>query len=102
MSNNTNLPRRSGGMSPKEQAVLTLLARSYDAAEIANLLDVSRNYVYALIRLLKARFGATTIAGVISSAIDEGKIEPDGTIHEEKQEPPDEEAKSEDDEGGEA
>ncbi len=91
---NTNLPRRSTTMSPKEQAVLTLLARGYDAAEIARVLDVSRNYVYSLIRLLKARFSASTIAGVVSAAIDEGAIEPDGTCRDGEERTPDEEAES--------
>ena len=85
-------------MSPREQAVLTLLARGYDAAEIATFLDISRNYVYTLIRLLKARFDASTIAGIVSGAIDEGFITPDGTFREDKETPPDEKAKSEDDE----
>jgi DNA-binding CsgD family transcriptional regulator len=80
MSPNTNAPRRGADMSPKEQETLTLLARSYNAAEIADLLDVSANYIYSLIRLLKARFGASTIAGIVSAAILEGIIAPDGTF----------------------
>ncbi len=91
---NANLPRRSTTLSPKEQAVLTLLARGYDAAEIARVLDVSRNYVYSLIRLLKARFSASTIAGVVSVAIDEGFIAPDGTFRKEKESPTEAETES--------
>ena len=85
MSITTSAPRHSAAMSPKEQATLTLLARSYKAAEIANLLGVSPNYVYALIRLLKARFGASTVAGIVSGAIGEGTIAPDGTFLDENE-----------------
>ena len=76
----TSVPRRGAALSPREQETLTLLARSYNAAEIADLLEVSANYVYSLIRLLKARFGVSTVGGIVSAAILEGVIAPDGTF----------------------
>ncbi len=97
MSITTSAPRHSAAMSPKEQATLTLLARSYKAAEIARLLGVSPNYVYALIRLLKARFGASTVAGIVSGAIGAGTIAPDGTFLDEQATSADEAHPSNDD-----
>ncbi len=97
MSITTSAPRHSAAMSPKEQATLTLLARSYRAAEIARLLGLSPNYVYALIRLLKARFGASTVAGIVSGAIGEGTIAPDGTFLGDNEASTDEAGQSKDD-----
>ncbi len=96
---NPNLPRRRAPLSPREQAVLTLLARGYDPAGMATVLGISRDYVYTLIRLLKARFGTSTHAGVVSGAIREGFITPDGTLRETPQDedtPPEEKAESDD------
>ncbi len=84
MSTRTRLPRRGAEMSPKEKETLTLLARGYRSVEIADCLDVTPNYIYALIRLLKARFGARTNVGIVSYAIAEGIITADGTFVEEE------------------
>jgi DNA-binding CsgD family transcriptional regulator len=71
-------------MSPKEKETLTLLARGYPSVEIADCLGVTPNYIYSLIRLLKARFGTRTNAGIVSHAIAEGIITADGTFTEEE------------------
>ncbi|CAG1009358.1 hypothetical protein ANRL4_04029 [Anaerolineae bacterium] len=66
---------RSNEMSPKEQETLILLTQGLTPGEIADLLQVTPNYIYALIRLLKARFNARTAAGVVACALREGILE---------------------------
>lgn len=67
-------------MSPREREILVLLAQGYTVVQIAARLGLSANYVYTLIRLLKARFRASTNAQIVCSAIAEGIIAPDGTF----------------------
>lgn len=55
-------------MSAKEQQVLLMLARGLRAREIARRLQVSPSYIYHLIRLLKARFDANTLIGMLNRA----------------------------------
>lgn len=59
---------RSNEMSPREQETLMLLTQGLSPGEIADMLQVTPNYIYALIRLLKARFNARTAAGVVACA----------------------------------
>lgn len=84
MPTRSRLPRRGAEMSPKEKETLSLLVQGYKAVEIADCLGVTPNYVYALTRLLKARFGAKTNAGIVSCAIAEGIIAADGTFREQE------------------
>ncbi len=65
-------------MSPREWQVLCRLARGLGATRIAEQLQVTRNYIYATLRLLRARFDADSIAGIVQEAIAEGIIDPDG------------------------
>ncbi len=65
-------------MSSREWQVLCRLARGLGATRIAEQLQVTRNYIYATLRLLKARFDADTIAGIVQQAIAEGIIDADG------------------------
>jgi DNA-binding CsgD family transcriptional regulator len=78
------MPERGIGpdlpMSQREATILIMLTRGASAGEIAVALRVTPNYVYSLIRLLKARFGAKTNAGIVSRAIAEGVITPDGEL----------------------
>jgi DNA-binding CsgD family transcriptional regulator len=62
-------------MPSRERETLLLLAGDKIPSEIAGALQVSKHYVYELIRLLKARLGARTTAGIIVQAIREGLIE---------------------------
>ena len=70
--------RRGARMSNRERKTLMLIVRGYKAAAIAEQLGVTTNYVYAIARLLRARFDAKTNAELISQAIAEGVISPDG------------------------
>lgn len=69
-----------GQMSDKEEQMLSLLARGGTTRQIADTIGISTHYVYYLSRLLKARFGVDTHAAVVSRAIAEGIISPDGQI----------------------
>ncbi len=66
-------------MSDKERETLLLLTRGCDVAEIAETLGITTNYVYSLIRLLKARFDAKTNTGIVVRAVEEGIVGIDGT-----------------------
>lgn len=70
-------------MSLKEQETLILLTHGFTPGEIAETLQVTPNYVYALIRLLKARFNTRTTAGVVVGALREGILEAVGALPEE-------------------
>ena len=69
-----------GRMSDKEEVMLSLLSRGFTGREIAEVMGISRHYVYYLSRLLKARFAVDTSAAVVSRAIAEGIISTDGKI----------------------
>ena len=67
-------------IKPIESQILSLLARGYNAHGIANTLHISQNYVYFLVRELRQRFLVSSNPALISRAIAEGVIQPDGTI----------------------
>ena len=70
-------------MSVREKETLVLLTKGYSARQISQMLSVTPNYVYSLIRMLKIRFNAHTNTGIVLNAIDENVIKPDGTLPEE-------------------
>jgi DNA-binding CsgD family transcriptional regulator len=61
-------------MSPREWQVLCWLAHGYNATHIAARLKLTRNYIYSIVRLLKARFATETSVGIVSRAKEEGLI----------------------------
>jgi len=79
MSDRPRMTRLGATMSDRERETLILLTRGCDVAEIADTLGVTANYVYTLIRLLRARFDAKTNAGIVVRAVEEGIVKIDGT-----------------------
>ena len=76
-------------LKPIEQQVLSLLVRGYNAHDMAEELHISRTYVYFLLRELRLRFVALSTPGLVSRAIEDGIVQPDGTITSSgSQEPP--------------
>jgi len=67
-------------LKPIEQQVLSLLVRGHNATGIAEELHISRTYVYFLLRELRLRFLALSTPGLVSRAIEDGIVKPDGTI----------------------
>lgn len=67
-------------MSEKEELMLALLARGFTTQEIADIIGISTHYAYYLTKLLKARFAVSTQAALVSRAISEGIISPDGQL----------------------
>jgi len=61
-------------MSAREQQVLLMLAQGLRAREIALILQVSPSSVYSFFRLLKARFGVNTLAGMLNRATTTGVL----------------------------
>lgn len=70
---------RAVNLSAKEHETLQLLAEGLNPQEIAVTLKVTTNYVYQIIRLLKARLDARTTAGMVGQAIREGLVQPQDT-----------------------
>ncbi len=66
---------RHSSMSSKEREMLLLLAGDFVPEEIAKSLAVTKHYVYDLVHLLKVRFGARTITGIVVQALREGLID---------------------------
>ncbi len=80
----TMATRRAITLSEREHRVLALLAQGYKVAQIGAMIGISASYVYSLVRLLKARFGARTCAELVTRAIAEGVIATElATEHEE-------------------
>ncbi|MCC7210005.1 MAG: helix-turn-helix transcriptional regulator [Anaerolineae bacterium] len=77
MTARTRLMPRGTHMSAKERQTLRLLEGGFKPLQIASKLDVTRSYIYSLIRMLRARFDAKTNAQMISRAIAEGIISAD-------------------------
>src|SRR5258707_13305526 len=71
-------------IKPIESQILSLLARGYNAHGIANTLHISQNYVYFLVRELRHRLLVSSNPALISRAIAEGVIQPDGTLETQK------------------
>ena len=67
-------------LKPVEGEVLSMLARGYKVASMAQELNISRNYVYLLMRELRLRFLVASNAALVSRAIANGIIQPDGTV----------------------
>ncbi len=67
-------------LKEKEATVLCLLARGYTVEDMVGELHFSDDYVYTLIRSLKQRFHAKTVAAIVSRAIAGGIISPDGVL----------------------
>ena len=67
-------------IKPIENQVLSLLVRGYNAHTMAEELHISEAYVYYLIRELRQRFLVLSTPALVSRAIAEGVIRPDGTI----------------------
>ncbi len=66
---------RQSTMSARERETLLMLAGDFGSEGVAETLGVTTHYVYDLVRLLKARLGARTIAGMVVQAIREGLID---------------------------
>jgi DNA-binding CsgD family transcriptional regulator len=77
------MSRFGANMSLREKETLVLLAKKKDAGEISDLLHLTPNYVYSVIRMLKIRFDAKTVIGVVLNAIAEGVITIDGELNDE-------------------
>ncbi len=71
---------RITGLKPIEGQVLSLLARGYNASRMAEELNISRQYVYFLMRELRLRFLVLSNPALVSRAIGDGILQPDGTI----------------------
>jgi DNA-binding CsgD family transcriptional regulator len=71
---------RLTGLKPIEGQVLSLLARGYNATRMAEELHISRQYVYFLMRELRLRFLVLSNPALVSRAIGDGILQPDGTI----------------------
>ena len=67
-------------IKPIEGHLISLLARGYKAPGIADELHISRAYAYFLMRELRQRFLVLSNPALISRAIEEGIIQPDGTL----------------------
>ena len=80
MSNHTRMSRLGANMSIREKETLVLLTKRKDAGEIACLLHITPNYVYSVIRMLKIRFNARTIIGIVLNAIEEVVITMGGEL----------------------
>jgi len=65
-------------LTARERQVLALLVQGYGIDDMANTLFISRNYVYLLIRQLRARFLAKTNAAVVARALALGILSPEG------------------------
>jgi DNA-binding CsgD family transcriptional regulator len=66
---------RQSNMSARERETLLMLAGDFGSEGVADALGVTTHYVYDLVRLLKARLGAHTIAGMVVQALREGLID---------------------------
>ncbi len=80
--------RQPTEFTARERDILSLLAQGHNAIEIAADLNITTNYIYTIIRLLKARFNVKTCAGIISRAISEGIIDGEGVFLQGRQEQP--------------
>jgi DNA-binding CsgD family transcriptional regulator len=74
-------------MSEREKQTLVLLTQGYGAIDIAKTLNITPNYVYSMIKMLKARFDVTTINGIVARAIAEGAVTPEGELCKEEGQP---------------
>ncbi len=84
MTKRTTATRRGVTLPEREHRVLALLAQGYKVMQIGAEIGISPSYVYSLVRLLKARFGARTSAELVTRAIAEGVIVAElATEHEE-------------------
>jgi DNA-binding CsgD family transcriptional regulator len=80
MPNRTRASRPGASMSEREKQTLVLLTKGQGAADIATTLNITPNYVYSMIKMLKARFDVTTINGIVARAIAEGVVTPEGEM----------------------
>ncbi len=78
MPNRTRRPVDS--MSEREKQTLILLTKGHGATDIAQTLNITPNYVYSMIKMLKARFDVTTINGIVVQAIAEGVVTLEGEL----------------------
>ncbi len=78
MPNRTRASRTGASMSEREKQTLVLLTKGQGATDIATILNITPNYVYSMIKMLKARFDVTTINGIVARAIAEGVVTPEG------------------------
>ncbi len=69
---------RMTDLTEKERRILSMLVLDYGIDGMANDLCISRNYVYLLIRQLRARFLVKTNIALVVRALAMGLISPDG------------------------
>ncbi len=67
-------------LKEKEGQILCLLVRGYTVDDMVAELHFSDDYVYFLIRSLKQHFHVKTPAAVVSHAIAQGIVSPDGVL----------------------
>jgi DNA-binding CsgD family transcriptional regulator len=70
-------------MSAREKETLVLLTKGYGASDIAQMLNVSPNYIYSMVKMLKIRFDVNTSNGIVVRAIAEGIVTPEGALRDE-------------------
>lgn len=80
MPRHTRINRSGASMSEREKQTLVLLTKGQGAIDIAQTLNITPNYVYSMIKMLKARFDVTTINGIVARAIVEGVVTPEGEL----------------------
>src|SRR5258708_14102783 len=68
------------GIKPLESQVLSLLVRGNSVPYIAGELHISPGYVYFLMRELRLRFLVGSTVALVSRAIADAIIRPDGTF----------------------
>lgn len=68
--------------SSTEKSVLVLLVQGYPPRKIARQLMLSKDYIYTLLRRLRAAFHTQTNAGLVTCALASGLIiVSEGTVH---------------------
>ena len=78
----STMPSRRPILTEKDLKILGLVIQGSKVNEIATELHLSPHYVYFLLRLMRLQFWSKTNAELVTQAIAQGVISPDGMIPE--------------------